>query len=175
MVQALATAVVGGLTLALVLLLAKVPHDVARHDRLLAERDEDLDSWLADTKLGLDRHLREITNDLVKQNLLYSGERNWRRVKAKEDALHRWRDEERGARRFRAELEERETLAHQFYRWYLRRPRPLRPLETPVAAAALIAHWRSPEYYEGSPVLQVDDPTQRTLASALEAIRREST
>jgi hypothetical protein len=66
----MAIAVVGGVSVALVLLIAKAPGDVARHDRLLAERDEDLDSWLADTEVDLDRELRQITEELGKVGLL---------------------------------------------------------------------------------------------------------
>lgn len=145
-----------------------VPADVEEHDRLIAERDEDLATWLADERLRLNRERGKIIEELNKQNLLYSSERLHQLALAKERALHAFRDQERAARRFAAEIAARERFAHhQWRRW---RRRPVWPLEAPERGRPILDEWRSPESFEGSPVIEVNDPTARTLKQAVQEI-----
>jgi hypothetical protein len=160
--------VVGGVSVALLVWLGKVPYDVRNHDRLIRDRDEDLATWVADTKLALDRRLKQILEELSARGGLYSGERLSQRALAKEETLHLWRDQERGAKRFVAGLAAREEVAHRV--WRTLRGRPFPQLETPERAAKVLDYWRSPESYEGSPVLEVNDPTARTLDEAVREI-----
>lgn len=154
--------------MALPIWLARVPGEVRSHDRLLADRDEDLATWVADEKLRLDRRLDEILDELNPQGLLWSGQRNLLRARAKEARLHLWRDQEREAQRFRAGLEAKEEWAHRL--WRTIRGRPFPPLATPLRAEPVLDHWREGESFEGSPVCPVNDPTRRTLDATLEEL-----
>ena len=104
---------------------------------------------------------------LSKRNILWSGQRNSQRAKAKEGALHRYRDQERQARRLVAELRAREGWAHRRYRH--RRDRPFLDLQTPAAAKRILDVWREPEGYDGETFTEVNDPTARQLEGATEA------
>lgn len=87
------------------------------------------------------------------------------RVLAKEQTLHAWGDEEREALRFRAELEAREEWAHRLWRRLTRRVLP--EITTAARAKPMLDSWREGETYDETPPAPVDDPTMRTLDSAL--------
>ena len=160
-----------GLTPLVVLWLVRVPSDVRRHDRLVAERDEDLATWIADEKIGVDWELKTVMDHLAARNLLNSGERNFQRARAKREALHAWRDQERLARRFCAELEGKENGPHVVWRWLWRRPFP--SLTAPERARPILDFWRAPETFENAPVLDVEDPSTRSLDDVIEDMRAQ--
>lgn len=166
--MALIDGILGGLAVAAVGVLVKIPSDIRRHDRLIAERNDDLALWLADEHQAFGWERRRIMNDLSARGALRSGERLYELALQKERALHQYRDQERQTRRFVAELEERETIAHAVFRVLLRRRFP--ELGTPRVARPLLDSWRAPEGYEGSPVRQIDDPTERSLRGVLDEL-----
>jgi hypothetical protein len=155
MLEAIAGGAIGAvitLAVGLAVWLWRARGDVTSHDRLIADRDDDLATWVADEQVWLDRALRRIDDLLAARGILDSGERPWQRGMAAEDALHRWRDQEREARRLVADLRGRESWPHR--RWRGRRPFPA--LRTPDEARPVLGQWRS---------LAIDDPTSRTLSA----------
>lgn len=163
--EALLLGVLGGAALALVQWVVRIPGQVRTHDRLIAERDEDLATWVADTHFALTERQSEILDELAAKNLLYSGQRLFSQARAKEAVLHAYRDQERQARRFVAELAGREELPHKG--WRLVRHRRFPTLAAPDTSEPVLDFWRRAESYEGSPIREVDDPTQRTLDAAV--------
>jgi hypothetical protein len=84
--------------------------------------DDHLTTWVEDDKVRLQRELHAITEDMSGQNLLYSGEHGVQIARAKERALHTYRDQERTARSQEADIRGRETTRHDFYRRWKKRP-----------------------------------------------------
>jgi hypothetical protein len=135
--------------------------EVDSHDRFVADRDEDLSSWVSDRSLALRRELAGKTEELNKQNLFYSGTHGVALALLKERALHEYRDQERQARRDVAVVEQTETWAH---RWWRRRGGRHFPLLTaPRRAERILDVWRSSVRSHGTPPIDVVDPTRRTL------------
>jgi hypothetical protein len=172
-VESLVIGIAGGVGVALVLWLVRAPGEVRDHDRLLAERDEDLGTWVADEHLELERELGRILERLSAQNLLWSSTRLAQRAGAKEQVLHAYRDQERQARRFRAELEAREEWPHKV--WRKLRGGPLPTLTASERVQPILDVWREAESYEGSPICEVSDPTRRTLETALDELKGRDT
>jgi hypothetical protein len=110
-------------------------------DRFVADRDEDLASWVADRSLALERELAAKTEQLNKENLFYSGAHGTALAKIKERALHEYRDQERQAERDVALARERETWLHAF--WRRRLGRPFSTLIAPQRAQSVLDAWRS--------------------------------
>jgi hypothetical protein len=152
--------------LTLLVWLSGVPGDIEEHDRLVAERDEDLASWVADEKVRLDLERKEILARLSAKGLLHSGTRISQLAEANERTLHAYRDQERAAKRFAARLRGKERFAHRISRRW--RGMPFPEFTAVTRAAPVLAHWRQPESYEGAPAREVDDPTARTLESIVE-------
>lgn len=159
----LASGVIGALTIALIFYAAKIPGDVAQHDRLIEERDEDLSSWIADRHTELDRAHRKAIQEMSPDGLLWSGERHHRLSMLNEAALHEWRDEERAASRFKSELLARETQGHRLWRGL--RARPVPSLTAIARADPLLDQWVEVRNSDGGQVT-VDDPRKRTPESA---------
>lgn len=91
------------------------------------------------------------------------------RVRAKEEALHAYRDQERQALRFRAELEAREEWAHQLWRKVTRRPLPR--ITTVERAKPILDFRRKGETFDETPAAPVEDPTTRPLDRALDDLK----
>jgi hypothetical protein len=69
-----------------------VPDEVQQHDREVAERTEDLETWVADRDRALRRQLTEVTNDMNKPDRnLWSGAHGVALAATKERALHEYR------------------------------------------------------------------------------------
>lgn len=138
--ESLLTGVAGGVALALVVYGARIPFEVRNHDRLIRDRGEDLSTWVSDTKPALDWRLIQIAAGLAARGMLQSGELNWMRARAKEQTLHAYRDQERAAERFIAEIELRDTWAHRVYRFFAARPQP--SLSAPETTERVLDSWR---------------------------------
>lgn len=137
-------------------------------DRFVADRDEDLASWVADRSLALERELAEKTEELNKENLFYSGAHGVALARLKERALHEYRDQERQAQRDVAVANERETWMHAF--WRGRRGRPFPSLSTPERAQPVLDTWRSSVTRHGDSPIEVVDPTRRVLGEAVQDV-----
>jgi hypothetical protein len=135
--------------------------EIVSHDRLVADRDEDLASWVSDRSLALRRELTARTERLNKRRLFYSNTRGQDLALLKEQALHEYRDQERQARRDVALVEQAETWAHRW--WRRRRHRDFPKLTAPARAEKVLEVWRSSVTSHGAAPVEVVDPTRRTL------------
>jgi hypothetical protein len=140
-------------------------------DRFVADRDEDLASWVADRSLALERELVAKTEELNKENLFYSGAHGTALALIKERALHEYRDQERQADRDVALARERETWLHAF--WRRRRGRRFPKLTAPQRAQQVLDAWRSSVVRHGDSPIEVVDPTRRTLRDATQDVQLE--
>jgi hypothetical protein len=165
---ALAGGAIGSVLTALVAYGAKfwaARSEIANHDQAARSRDEDLASWVSDRSVVLRRQLREISELHNADNLYWSSEHANALARAKERALHEYRDQERQALRDVTHLREGEGRAHAFWR----RIRGLGPPE-------LTAHhkmqpaldlWRSSITRHGDSPVEVRDPTRESFQSTL--------
>jgi hypothetical protein len=166
---ALAAGAIGSVLTALLGLSGRLLHarrEIKANDRFVAERDEDLSSWVADRSLALERELAEKTEELNKENLFHSGTHGTALARLKERALHEYRDQERQAQRDVALVQDRETWIHAF--WRRRRGQPFPTLSAIERAQPLLNSWRSSVTRHGSSPIEVTDPTRRTLSEAIQ-------
>jgi len=176
--QTLLVAIVGGIVgtvLAALIAVAarflRAQGDVVTHDRLVAERDEDLASWVSDRTLALRRDISATTEELNKENLFYGGAHANALGLVKEQALHQYRDELRRVERAVAALREAEGRMHD--RWRRRDTRPFPTLHTPAKSEPILDAWRSAITRHGGGQVEVVDPTRRDLDDALARLRAE--
>jgi hypothetical protein len=81
----------------------------------------------------------------------------------KERALHEYRDQERQAQRDVAVVFQTETWMHRCWR----RGRDFPQLTAPARAERVLDVWRSSVTNYGEPVVEVVDPTRRTLGDTV--------
>jgi hypothetical protein len=155
-----------------------LPSQVEEHDRLVRERDEDLEQWVADDHLRLTRELAGITNRMASPDegqgsQLYSGAHGRALAHAKERALHAYRDQERSAQRFVAEIAAREGWLHRDHRRQFGKPKL--GLNAPSLVRPVLDRWRDLTWGHppGVAPAGVTDPTQRTLDTTVAAILGE--
>jgi hypothetical protein len=99
-----------------------VKREVAANDRALRVLDDHLETWVGDDTVRLQRQLHEISEELNKRNLLWSGEHGFQIALAKEKALQSYRDQERTARSQEAEIGAREGRLHSLVRAWTSQP-----------------------------------------------------
>jgi hypothetical protein len=95
-VGSLAAGVVGSLltiVVAFLVRLAHVPAEIRSNDRRARERDDDLEQWIADRNLFLQRELDHVRGTLAARGALESGDYAFEIAVTKERALHEWRDQ----------------------------------------------------------------------------------
>jgi hypothetical protein len=163
-VDSLIAALAGGSIGSVVTLLAGVPAQVKRHNTQVQQWDDDLGQWVSDECVELERKL--IGNKNSAGNQLYSGSYLTGAAHIKEQFLHAYRDEERGARQRRAALLDDEGLRHKVWRRATLRG-PLPELHTPDHAAGILDQWRKEVRRDGD-TAPVSDPTHRPLEWAIE-------
>jgi hypothetical protein len=166
---ALAAGAIGSVLTAVIGLGARLlaaRREIEATDRFVADRDEDLASWVSDRSLALERELTAKTEEMNKENLFYSGAHANALALFKERALHEYRDQERQARRDVAVTQERETWMQTF--WRRRRRQPFPTLTAPERAQPLLDHWRSSVTRHGDPPIEVVDPFRRGLDTAIQ-------
>lgn len=117
---------------------ANVPRDIRRSDAHIRNRDEDLRTWIEDDDRHLKtEHLRILASESVKSAgpdlsiLLYQ--------QAKDQLVHRYRDQLRDAERARGEIVLSEQVLHRLARRILARPVPV--LSAPSDMSEVLAHW----------------------------------
>jgi hypothetical protein len=155
---ALLIAVVGGSAGTVLTQLFAASRDVDRDDRLIADRDESLAQWVADQHVELKRQMHTVVQKANAAEVLGGGAVPAGHAVVKAKTLHLFRDQRTEARRFVADLEIEERWAHRL--WRRVRDKPMRQLQTPARAEAVIEVWR-----EG--LSAENDPTRRTLDSVL--------
>lgn len=144
-----------------------IPGEVEEHDRLARHRDEDLEQWVADDHLRLQRELAGIVVEKAAVGLLYSGSLASAMNLAKERALQAYRDQERQAQRFIDGLAASETWFHRDHRRQSGRSQ-LR-LEATSRVQPVLDRWRDPAWCQppGVVVLPFNDPTKRTIEKTI--------
>lgn len=150
-----------------------VPGEIESNDRAVLERDQDLESWLADENVRLKRRLTRIRNELAARGMFQSGEYAHLLNLAKERAIHAYRDQERQARRDVARIHQRENWMHGVWRQITLTPQAV--LTVPVYANELLDAWATPptkHLATGDQPVPLDDPRQRTLGQALDEVRQ---
>lgn len=168
----LAIAIIGGAvgSVAAALLAAfgrlrAVPGQVARHGRLAAERNADLEAWVDDDTRRLEREEESIVEEHKRLGLSESGQLDRALADSRTDALHCYRDQERQRRRDIDELLGAES-------WMHRRHRRNRGLEAPSLSAAervqpVLDYWRQSIRRGNRLTVDVRDPTRRTIRDTL--------
>lgn len=127
--------------------------------------DGDLERWVVDDHSQLKLRLSNVRSTLAGRGMLESGDYAFEFNRAKQEAVHRYRDRELLAGRER----ERIRLAENTFHWLWRRlDGPLPVLTTPDKANRLIDHvWLAEPRYVGDPPPIADDPRERSLDALL--------
>jgi hypothetical protein len=156
-------ALVGGSAGAVLTLLFRVPGDIRNHNRLVKQVDDDLAQWVADDCVVLERELRGKMNTAEQQ--LYAGSYLTAIAHSKEQALHRYRDQERQALMRVGEWRDAEGVLHRCLR-RLPGVSTFPELRTPEAVEPILAGWREEVSADGHSA-PVSDPTKRPLEWAV--------
>ena len=172
--ETLGIALAGGSAGSILTLLVGVPAQVRDHDRLVAEYDDDLAQWVADEMVRLEREIERHKNEMAGSGHLYSGAYLRGIAHLKEAALHAYRDEERGAERKRAALNDVEGWRHRAWRRVHPGRKPLAALSSPKEVEPLLDLWRREVPRDGDSA-PVSDPTKRSLTWALDKYVRGDT
>jgi hypothetical protein len=156
-------ALVGGSAGAVLTLLFRVPGDIRNHNRLVGQVDDDLAQWVADDCIVLERELRGKMNSAGQQ--FTAGSYLTGIAHSKEQALHRYRDQERQALMRVGEWRDAEGFLHRCLR-RLPGVSSFPELRTPEAVELILAGWRE-EVSAGGHIAPVSDPTKRPLEWAV--------
>ena len=132
-------ALVGGSAGAVLTLLFRVPGDIRNHNRLVREVDEDLAQWVSDDCVVLERELRGQMNTAGQH--LDDGSYLTGVAHSKEQALHRYRDQERQALAKVGEWHDAEGFLHRCLR-RLPGVKAFPTLSTPEVVEPILAGWR---------------------------------
>jgi hypothetical protein len=116
--------------------------DVRRHDRQVAERDDELGEWLVLRERRRQQRLNELSQQYNAAGVQAGGARAQGLRATNTIALYDYREQLRQARNFRLNLEVEERWSHRVLRWARRRPLP--KLDTPARAAPLLGEWLAP-------------------------------
>jgi hypothetical protein len=139
-VEALLLLIVGAVASVVIGRGYNVPRDVRRNDTRIRNADEDLATWIDDEdkgqRLALIRSIQERREAHRKGTPDYS---LTQLQSAKNEALHRYRDQRRGAERLVTEIEDEEQLPHRL--WRRAQSRRVPQLGTPEAKAKKVAQW----------------------------------
>jgi hypothetical protein len=128
---ALATGTIGPLLVA--------SAETGRHDRQIAERDEDLEEWIVTRHRLRAQRLNELRQQHQAAGVAKGGASAQALAAVNTIVLYEYREELRQARAFRLRVEAEERWTHALVR-RLRR-RPLRDLVTPGRASRLVDFW----------------------------------
>jgi hypothetical protein len=147
---------------------------VRAHDAAIADRDEQLATWIADRSYQLQAEcegLRFAVDPRPKYKPADGRNREENLDKAiverREEALQQWRDEERRARLDIATILAAEGWPHRLFRRLTRRAAPT--LATPERGRWLLEAWRKPSVESGAAIRPVD-ATKRTLEDAIQSM-----
>lgn len=156
-------ALVGGSAGAVLTLLSRVPGDIRNHNRLVKQVDDDLAQWVADDCVVLERELRGKMNTAGQH--FTDGSYLNDIAHSKEQALHRYRDQERKALIRIGEWHDAEGILHRCLR-RLPGVNAFPKLRTPEAVEPILAGWRE-DVSAGGHSAPVSDPTKRPLEWAV--------
>ena len=128
---ALATATIGPLLVATA--------EIRRHDRQVAERDEDLEEWIVTRERRRTQRLNELAQQQRAAGVASGGAPSQALGAVNTIVLYEYREELRQARAFRLRVEAEERWTHRLVRRL--RGRPLRGLVSPDRAERLVDFW----------------------------------
>jgi hypothetical protein len=128
---ALATGTIGPLLVA--------SAETRRHDRQIAERDEDLEEWIVTRHRQRAQRLNELRQQRQAAGVAQGGAPAQALAAVNTIVLYEYREELRQARAFRLRVEAQERWTHSLIRRVRRRP--LRDLVTPRRASRLVDFW----------------------------------
>lgn len=131
----IAAAVVGGLVAPLMAANA----ETRRHDRQVAELDEDLEEWLVIRHRQYRQRLNELRQDRAKMGADGGGAALQGRRATRVIALYDYREHRRQAEASRQRIAAEEGRPQAFVRRLTHRPFPV--LYTPARARPLLEHW----------------------------------
>ena len=117
-----------------------VPREVRRNNRRIEHADQDLTTWIEDEQKGQRR--ARIRSIIERQAAKEKGGPDYsltRLQTAKDEVLHRYRDQRRGAERLVMEIEDEEQAPHRMWRWFKELPVP--QLTAPTEKAETVAGW----------------------------------
>jgi hypothetical protein len=131
--------VVGGLVVAALIYLARIPRTLDEHDLLVDELEIDLRRWTRDEERGLESEFFRIGNEANTHGALTSGAHVAARGGARARAGHAARDRLSVAMRAYRRVTIAERTPHHLLRWL--RCRPLPELEASHDLRVLIERW----------------------------------
>ena len=144
--------------------------EVALHDQVAVERNEQLVAFVVDETQELVEALKLITEEFKSRGELASSSCGAALAKRKSDALRRYRDEEWRASLDLARLKAREGSWHLVFRRFGRRGNGL-DLTARDTVEPFLARWREPISRHGLEPVGIVDPTTRTTADALATLQ----
>jgi hypothetical protein len=139
---------------------AAVPSEVERNDFDARERNDDLETWVIDEHHQLGLTIADRRQQAAAAGVSRGGTIPQATAKVKAISLHRYRDQERQARRDIAVIRGREDWMHRAYRRWKKLPDP--QLTAPQRVQLVLNTWRKPVIVADASVA-VRDPTQHTL------------
>lgn len=165
-----------------------IPFDLRRHNAAVADRDDQLATWVADRDRMLEEECQAIRIEVMpgkvrpdpgalatpEEQFKLAGYIEWLTsaraadqnvADARAHALHQYRDEARRAHLDVATTLATEGWAHHVWRWLSRNPSPV--LCTPDNASAVLDSWRQPTNLNGEKAITPEDATRRTLDDAI--------
>lgn len=149
----------------------RIGPEIAANDRAIRALDIDLESWIADATVNLVREVRAITNATGPSNTFYSGAHAVQIAHAKELALEKYRNEGRRTERAFAEIVAGEGWLHGLLRAWRYDDAVL---QAPKRGETVLEKWAEPITRHGGPApIEVDDPRNRTFATALKKIEAD--
>lgn len=150
--------------------LLRIGAEVEANDRALRILDRHLETWVADATVDLVRELRDVRNELNKRGLFNSGEYGYQIGLRKEQALHRYRDQERTAQAQADEIRAREGRLHALVRAWKYTALSV-DLTAPERVLPVLDQWAAPVTRHlganDEPCALDSDPRHRTVESTL--------
>lgn len=134
-------AIVGALVTGTIGPLLAARADVRRHDRQIAERDEDLEEWLVVRHRRLIQRFHEITQQAAAAGVARGGAIPAGQRAVKTELLYEYREELRQARAFVLRIDADERWMHRAARRLPAR-RAFPALTTPARAARVVDSWQ---------------------------------
>lgn len=133
-------AILGALATATIGPLLAARAEVRRHDRQVAERDEDLEEWIVVRHRKLKQRLGEITQQAMAAGVQRGGTISAAQKAVKTELLYDYREELRQAQAFVLRVDADERWMHRIAR-RLPKSRDFPALTTPTRAARLVDFW----------------------------------
>lgn len=137
--EALLGAIIGVLATIVLGVVVRVPADVDRRDRQVADRDQQLEEWVIEHHRKLKQRFHELHEQAVVAGVDRGGAISAGQAVTRTLLLYDYRAELRNARAFVLAIEVEERSAHRLWRRLGRRP--FLELTTPVRSEPILEFW----------------------------------